>query len=187
MFWRNLTPRSAFITAENINELLTESGFAGDIGILSIDVDGNDYWIWEAVEAAQARIVIVEYNSIFGPDATVSVPYAADFVRGDAHPSLLYAGASIAAQEHLGRSRGYSLVGSNSAGNNAFFVRNDMLGELSAVTPAEAWVESSFRESRDASGRLTWVTGKDRLRLIGDLPLVDVRDGNELLVGDLLK
>ncbi len=186
MFWRNLTPRTAFVTAENINDLLEESGFTDDIGILSIDVDGNDYWIWKAVTVARPRIVIIEYNSIYGPEATVTVPYAPDFVRGEAHHSLLYAGASLAAHEHLGRSRGYSLVGSNGGGNNAFFVRNDVLGDLRALTPAEAWVPTSFRESRDASGRLTWVNGADRLKLIADLPLVDVSNGESLVVRDLL-
>ncbi|MFT5285144.1 MAG: hypothetical protein ACI8TQ_001306 [Planctomycetota bacterium] len=186
-FWRNLTARSTFITAENINQLLTENGFTGDLGILSIDVDGNDYWIWHAVEVAEPRIVIIEYNSIFGPDAAVTVPYKPDFVRGQAHPSMLYCGASLAAQCHLAESRGYVLVGSNSAGNNAFFVRKDVLGDLRPMTAAEAWVESSFRESRDSKGRLTWVTGLDRLELIAKEDLVDVRTGETLKVGDLLK
>jgi len=187
MFSRNLTARSAFITAENINALLEEEGFVGDIGILSIDVDGNDYWIWRAVKVVQPRIVVVEYNSIFGPDATVSVPYKPDFYRGDAHYSLLYSSASLGALAHLAQSRGYSLVGSNAAGNNAFFVRNDVLGDLRPLTSAEAWVESSFRESLDREGRRTWTSGTDRLKIIQDEVLIDVRTDETIRVSDLLK
>jgi len=177
MFLRDLTPRSAFITAENIDGLIVEAGFGGDLGVLSIDIDGNDYWVWEAIRSAQPRIVIVEYNSVFGPDAAVVVPYAPDFYRRTAHFSWLYAGASIAALALLGERKGYALVGSNSAGNNAFLVRKDVLGQLRPLTANEAWVESTFRESRDEAGRMTFLSGTKRLELIADLPLIDVRTG----------
>jgi hypothetical protein len=177
MFLRDLTPRSAFVTAENIDGLIAGAGFGGDLGVLSIDIDGNDYCVWEAIRSTRPRIVVVEYNSVFGPDAAVVVPYAPDFYRRTAHFSWLYAGASIAALALLGERKGYALIGSNSAGNNAFFVRKDVLGVLRPVTASEAWVESTFRESRDEAGRMTFLSGRQRLELIADMPLIDVRTG----------
>jgi hypothetical protein len=115
----------------------------------------------------------------------VTVPYAPDFVRGVAHPSNLYYGASLAALEQLGRDKGYLLVGSNRAGNNAFFVRRDVAGGLAVKSAAEAWREASFRESRDTAGRLTFLEPPEARRLIGALPLVEVPGGASLRVDQL--
>lgn len=183
---RNLRVRSAFITAENIDSLLVEEGFTGDLGILSIDIDGNDYWVWKAITSASPRIVIVEYNSIFGCRHPVTIPYEPAFMRQTAHFSWLYAGASLSAFTHLAESKGYAFVGSNSAGNNAFFVRKDVLGSLRPLTPEEGYVESTFRESRTVDGTQSFLSGKDRLRLIADMPLINVVTGERMLAGDLV-
>ena len=135
VLWKyDLRAECSFITRENINELIARNGIGGDIGLLSVDIDGNDYWIWDAITCVSPRIVISEYNSLFGPTATVSVPYKPNFDRSAAHPSRLYYGASIGALDHLARARGYSLVASNSAGNNVFFVRDDCLAGLRAIS-----------------------------------------------------
>lgn len=187
IYWsRTLKCRSAFITAENLNQLLEDEGFIGDLGIFSIDIDGNDYWVWRALEAATPRIVVVEYNSIFGPKHTVSVPYDPQFFRRTAHHSWLYQGASLAALVQLGHAKGYAFVGSNSAGNNAFFVRRDVLGSLRSLTAAEGYVESTFRESRDESGKPTFLSGSMRLCAIAEMPLTDVTTGSTILARDLI-
>src|SRR6266404_297437 len=78
--WRHtLTAHCAFINRDNINDLLAEAGFTGEIGLLSIDIDGNDYWVWEKLEVVDPVIVIVEYNSIFGSDLAVTIPYDPKF------------------------------------------------------------------------------------------------------------
>ena len=183
--WRNtIEARSAFITRENINDLLTDAGMAGDIGLLSIDIDGNDYWVLDAIEVVTPRILIVEYNSTFGPDAAVSVPYDPEFDRTRAHHSNLYWGASLAALCLAAGRKNLALIGSNTAGNNAFFVRRDVLGDLPTRTPREGWVDSRFRDSRDASGNLTYVAGRAaRQAAIADLPLVEVTTGALTTVG----
>ena len=184
--WRHdLTAISAFIDRTNINHLIAGNGISGEIGLLSVDLDGNDYWIWEALTVVNPRIVVAEYNSVFGPDDAVTVPYDPSFRRGIAHFSNLYWGASIKALEHLGRQKGYALVGSNSAGNNAFFVRRDCLGGLRELTATEAYVESRFRESRNADGALTFLAGINRRRPIADMPLIDVVTGSTRLVSEL--
>ena len=173
--WRHdLTALSAFIDRDNINRLIAQRFRGEALGLLSIDLDGNDYWVWQAITRVRPEIVVCEYNSVFGPKLAVSVPYRADFDRTQAHHSNLYFGASLAALCHLANQKGYAFVGSNSAGNNAFFVRSDCLAGLTPLTAAEGYVESKFRESRDAAGRLSYLSGIERLRAIQDLPLVDV-------------
>ena len=178
---------SAFVTPGNINGVLTHGGFEGEIGLLSIDIDGNDYWLLEGIKAVEPQIVVVEYNSMFGPDLAVTVPYDPRFDRFEAHYSGLYFGASLGALCELASARGYRFVGSSSSGVNAFFVRGDVAGALPEKTAAEGWVASSVRESRDRRGRLTYVgeVGQ-QLRLVGHLPLFNVVDGSTASVAELL-
>lgn len=181
----DLRAKAAMVSAENINELLKSEGVTGDIGLLSVDIDGNDYWVWKAISVIQPRIVVAEYNSLFGPRAAVSVPYDPAFIRSRAHSSMLYFGTSLAALEHLAAEKGYKLVGSNSVGSNAFFVRSDLVGGLKTFAAVQAWRESRFTEARDASGKLSFVRGRARRDVIKDLPVVDVTTGKTLSVGDV--
>lgn len=175
LYWRHaLTAVAAFIDAENINRLIADAGFAGQIGILSVDIDGNDYWVWERMNVVNPIIVVAEYNSVFGPDHAVTVPYDPTFVRGKAHFTNLYWGCSLKALQYLADRKGYALVGSNNAGNNAFFVRRDCLYDLREISVESAYVESRFRESRDASGSLTFLSGRARFDAISSLPVHDV-------------
>ncbi len=101
----------AFINAENINELLKKSNFDLEIGILSIDIDGNDYWIWKAINIINPIIVIIEYNSVFGKNTTWTVPYDPGFVREEKHSSILYFGASLKSLVILAEQKGYAFIG----------------------------------------------------------------------------
>lgn len=181
----NLRAIHAFIDRENINTLLRENGVTGDIGLLSIDIDGNDYWVWDAIECITPRIVICEYDSLLGPDRKVTSPYDPAFDRLKAHSSFLYGGASLAALDHLARRKGYTLVGSNSAGNNAFFVRNDVRGVIPAVTPRQAYVQAQFRNSHDRQGRLTFLPFAECRRVIADMPVVDVEQNITIPIRDI--
>ncbi len=186
IYWKyDLTAEAAFITRDNINNLISGSGITGDIGLLSIDIDGNDYWVWESLDCISPRIVIVEYNAAFGPDTAVSIPYNPDFERSKAHHSNLYWGCSLAALETLGKKKGYSLVGCNSNGNNAFFVRSDVLGPIPELSSIEAYREAHYRESRDAAGQLTYLKGTAAIKEIASLPLIDVTSGARLTVGEI--
>lgn len=187
LFWRYpVAARASFITRENVGALLAESGFDHDLGILSIDIDGVDYHVLEALEAWRPRLLIVEYNAVFGCSRAVTVPYDPDFVRSSRHFSNLYAGASLPAFVHLADRRGYGLVGINGAGNNAFFVRRDLLvAGLDEVTAASVFRDSVFSESRDQAGELSFLRGDDRRRQIADLPLLDVATGETIRVSDL--
>jgi hypothetical protein len=183
--WRyTIDAKTAFIDRDNINDLIGTAGIEGDIGLLSIDLDGNDYWVLEAIDVVAPRIVVAEYNGIFGAEAAVTVPYDREFERGEKHWSHLYWGASLAALTRLANEKSYALVGGNRAGNNAFFVRRDLLGEIPEVAVADAYVQCRFRDSRDPAGELSYVTShEERLELIAALPLVDVDSGGEVTVG----
>jgi hypothetical protein len=185
-FWRHdLVAECAFITRENIAALIAKSGFER-IGILSIDIDGVDWHVLEALEHLRPAILIVEYNGVFGSKATVTVPYDATFFRTRAHFSNLYYGASLAAFDWLARRRGYSLVGGNSTGSNAFFVRDELLNDVvRPVGVAEAFRPAAFREARDRSGALLFPRETERRALIADLPLLDVTTGQLLTVAAL--
>ena len=172
----DLQAKCEWITKDNIDALLQDSGFASDVGLLSIDIDGNDYWIWKAIQSLRPRIVIVEYNSLFGL-SPISVPYAPAFDRTAAHYSNLYYGCSLGALQHLARQKGYILLGSNILGHNAFFLRSDIAGEFQPVPLERAYVRSQFRESRNQSGQLTYVREEDRVKLIEHLPVVNVITG----------
>jgi hypothetical protein len=164
----------AFITRDNINQLLLDfvsKGYDKEIGILSIDIDGNDYWIWEEINVINPAIVIVEYNAIFELNPW-SVPYKSDFYRLDAHESYQYWGASLSAFMHLAGQKGYSFIGCNSNGNNAYFVRKDKLGNLNELSATEGFIDSKFREYKDPTGK-KW-GGKSRIELISGMQVVNV-------------
>ncbi len=176
-YWRHdLTAKQAFITAENVNGLIAEEAMEGGVGILHIDVDGNDYWIWRAIDVVMPEIVIVEYNSLFGPERAITVPYHPDFDRHRAHHSGLFAGSSLAALCDLAQQKDYGFVGSNSAGNNAYFVRNDKIGDLPVLSAPQGYVQCRFREHRNAEGELTYLRGEVAVEDIWGLEVYNTRE-----------
>ncbi|MCP5066732.1 MAG: FkbM family methyltransferase [bacterium] len=118
--------KRAFVTAENINDLFAEHGVPERLDLLSIDIDGNDYWVWKALDRFTPRVVVVEYNIFFRPDDARTMPYDPDHVWQD---DSCYHGASLAALRKLGNEKGYALVHTDSWAPNAFFVLRSELPE----------------------------------------------------------
>src|SRR5579863_9823717 len=136
-----------WVTAENINGLLEKHGYTGEIDLLSLDMDGVDYWIWKAIECVNPRVVVLEFNNALGPEWSVTIPYNPSFITDTNKLSPLlyqkrrvvntfrgkqiadridnYYGASLSAFVKLGKEKGYRLVGCDRLGYNAFFVRSD--------------------------------------------------------------
>jgi len=186
VYWKfDLTAVKAFIDRENINELIEENGFCKEIGLLSIDIDGNDYWIWECIDVINPIIVIIEYNSHFGIHHAFTVPYDPIFNRTETHYSNLFFGCSLKALVLLSEKKGYAFVGSNSNGNNAYFVRNDKLGKIRALTLEEGYVESRFRESLDMEGNLSYLSGSQRLEIIKNMIVYDLESEALVSLRDL--
>lgn len=180
-FWLyDLETKAVFIDKDNINDLVSSPKYK-DIGILSIDIDGNDYHILDQIDMNRLNpsILILEYNSVFGADRKISIPYDKSFVRSEAHYSNLYFGASLAALTGLANRLGYALVGSNSLGSNAFYVRRDLLNDkVHEKSVKEAYVESKFKESRDKENNLSYLRGKERYEAIKGLKVLNTDTGN---------
>ena len=139
---------------------------------MSIDIDGNDYWIWDAIDVVSPAIVIIEYNARFGTAMSVTVAYDRVFVRSQKHHSFIFFGASIKALCGLAEEKGYAFVGCGSAGVNAFFVRRDlMVKEIKELTVEEGYVRNKFRESRNQDGQLIYLSQEDEYKLLTSLPL----------------
>lgn len=120
------------VNAENINDLVSSKGFSGDIDLMSIDIDGNDYYVWRALKAVKPAIVVIETHIEFGYHDVV-VPYDPNYVYPGKHPD--YHGASPVAMVKMAKHKGYRLVGANQRGFNLIFVKNGMAEkELPEVT-----------------------------------------------------
>jgi hypothetical protein len=148
----------SWVTAENVNALIIDNGFEGEIDLLSLDMDGVDYWIWKAIDCVQPKVVALECRPEWGPNRSVTVPYKPDFyvdLKGKTWAA--YGGASLPAFVKLAKEKGYRLVGSTRLLFNVFFVR-DGLGEgilpeipaamvtgdkenLEWVDPKSVWIE----------------------------------------------
>lgn len=176
-YWRySLISKAVFIDKENINELLANTGFS-NIGLLHIDLDGNDYHILTEINLSKLNpsILILEYNSIFGNDRAITIPYDKAFVRTNSHYSNLYWGASLPALNHAASKKGYSLIGCNLAGNNAYFIKNSLLNDkVKKLSIEDAFRESKFRESRNKDYSLSYLAGNERIEMIKGLEVINV-------------
>jgi hypothetical protein len=178
-----------WVTTKNINEIIRSAkNRISGVDILSIDLDGNDYWIVEAADLHEIQVIVVEYNPLFGSDFAVSVPSDDYFNRTTKHHSGLYYGASLRAFNHILSQKGFTFIGSNRVGNNAFFVRQEIVGKIELPVPSDIsrYTDWRIRESRDSSGKLNYISGSDRLEQIKHLPLKDVINRIDMKVIDII-
>ena len=165
----NVKAINKFLDVDNLKDtLLYEGHIPTEIDLLSIDVDGNDYWFWEKINFITPRLVIVEYNASLGPDVSLAVPYDPLFERHKKHDSGFYCSASLTAFNKLAIQKGYSLIGCDSAGVNAFFMRNDCLTDkFPVLTPAEAYRPHASRINRG-------ISQEEQFNMIKDMPYVTI-------------
>lgn len=176
-FWKNkLSVICDFVTIKNINQILKENNFVSDIGILSIDIDGNDYWIWKEIEVIDPAIVIIEYNARFGKELSVTIPYNETFIRNSLNN--LYYGASLSALNKLAEKKNYSLICTNKNGNNAYFVRNNLIPQNHEIikkrTPNECFNINSFKENRDKNNNIVSLTSDEENKIVNEFNLEHV-------------
>jgi hypothetical protein len=131
-----------FAIAPTIDEKIATLTAGRDIDLLSIDLDGNDYYILDAIRSISPRVIVAEYNSKFPPD----VPWIIEYNEAHRWDGTDYFGASLKSLELLLRGRGYSLVGCSILGTNAFFVRTDLVSESRFCVPFTA--ENHYEPSR---------------------------------------
>lgn len=151
--------KQAVITPQNVNLIIEESGFFGEIDFLSIDIDSNDYWVWKALNKIEPKVVVIESQLTFGK-RDIIVPYQNKLSKEPNQNN--YYGASTLALVKLGKSKGYRLVGSNDYGNNLFFIRNGFGENLFPEIDFETTLNSTFAKLQedyfDAIKHLTFVT-----------------------------
>jgi len=155
--------KQAWITAENVNELLTDNGYLGEVDLLSIDIDGNDYWIFKAINVIQPRLLVVETHNEIPSDKSLTVPYRTDFDYRRS-PAEYFRGVSMLGMVRLCRERGYRLIGAHRHGFNAFFLRN---GEGEELFP-EVSVHSVHDNPNTRWSQATWWP------VIKDLPWLEI-------------
>jgi hypothetical protein len=121
-----LNTHVGFVTAENVEQVLSDMEVSPDIDLMSLDVDQNTFHIWQAIESIKPRVVVVEYNATIPPGVEWQAAYDAD----KCWDRTINYGASLTSFEELGRGKGYSLVGCDFHGANAFFVLDALVSEL---------------------------------------------------------
>jgi hypothetical protein len=187
--WRTTVDAvQVWITPDNADGLLSRARTAfGGVDIVSIDIDGNDYWVAQSLDLTGVSVVVVEYQPLFGGALPVSVPRNDTFDRTTQHYSWLYYGASLRAFTELFAERGFTFVGTNRPVNNAFFVRTDRLDGFPLELPdvggdLSEYVDSRIRESRDRSGHLDHLSGAARVEVMAEMPLVSTANSDRLTV-----
>lgn len=171
----NLIAVNYFVNIDNISNILQMSNFEEDLAVLSVDLDGNDYFIIEKINNFKPRILIAEYNSLFGDYRKISIPYQSDFNMTKAHYSNLYFGASLAAITYIANKKGLELVGTTSDGINAFFVRSDLLNNrIKAISVKSAFTKINLHTSRDKNYNLSFLSYNQRQDLIKNMPVFEV-------------
>jgi hypothetical protein len=154
----------ARITADNVNDILMENGYEGEIDLLCLDLDGIDYWIWKSLQVVQPRVVVVEYNNLWGSDDAVTIPYSDGFEAVSTADGPNYSGASLAAFVSLAKARGYRLIGCERLSFNAFFMRADVGTSAFPEVSVDSCLQHSFaKRSR-----------RDRLPTVKEMPWIRV-------------
>jgi hypothetical protein len=157
----------SWVSRDNVNDIIARNGFAGPVDLLSLDMDGVDYWILEAIRSIEPRVIVLEYQDTIGPDRALTVPYSDNFNAYN-YPTTSgmpnYCGASLPAFVKLAKAKGYRLVGCNRYGYNAFFLHNSVgAKEFPEIDTAQC-----FRHPKVLGGM------KERFPLVAHLPWVAV-------------
>jgi len=172
VFNKGVVPFNSFVTVENIEELLRMSTTKSP-DFFALDIDGNDFYLAKSILRSGFRpsIFVVEYNSNFGPEKAVSIPYTPDFDYSKAHESRLYYGASIKAWCCLFSEFGYEFISVESNGINAFFILRDVFPQDFLLSVKGM----SFIDNKIES-QLFGMPWHERYNLISSLPLIVVNE-----------
>jgi len=180
------------INTENIHDLIENSDCFLDLDIFSLDIDGIDYWILNELPENFSKIVVLEYNPLFGSNLEATVPNLPNFDRTSYHYSNLCFGMSLKAAINLMFKKNFYFVGTNLFKNNAFFVNNKFFKKKYfknlQVKSIQYSVNSNFTESRSKDGSLNYLNKENRFKEILDCEVVDLSNNNKInKIKDLLK
>ena len=188
IFWKyNLNLKHSFVTKKNINNIIRSFKLNGEIGLLSLDIDGVDYWIWKEINLIKPIIFVCEFNSTFGNKHRITVPYKQNFDRTKFHYSNLAFGASLKAFIKLSEEKGYQYIGTNSNGVNAYFIKKNYYRNIKKKIINISSYVSNTRESRNKNYKKTFLTGKKRVEIISNLSLVDLKNDKMIKLKNIKK
>jgi hypothetical protein len=149
--------KHAWLTRDNINQLISENGYCGEIDLLSLDIDGNDYYIMEAITIIKLRVIICETHNVIPSDMALTIPYETEFNRMvGLHPDFM--SVSLLAMKKLLNTKGYRLVGSHQYGFNAIFILNGIGTDYFPEVSVESVHDNSYTKFRNATA---WKDVKD--------------------------
>ena len=184
--WKgDLTIVESFINSKNVLDILNNSNFNQDVDFFSIDIDGTDYWVLEKLPNSFSKIVVLEYNAVFGPELEVTVPNIEKFNRTDYHYSNLCFGASLKALINLMMKKNFVFVGTNLTLCNAFFVSKEYINQININIPdindLSNYTNSFIRESRSIKGFKNYLSDKNRIKEIENCEVINIKKNNELI------
>ncbi len=163
------------IQKENINKIFKNFKLPKEIGLLSLDIDGIDYWVWKELNIIKPVLFVCEFNSIFGDKKAVTVPYNKNFNRTKFHYSNLAFGASLEALKFICKKKNYIFLGTNSNGVNAYFINKKYFKFIKNKIKIYKSFSSKTRESRDKKYKKSFVRADKRFEILKGLKLVDVK------------
>ena len=185
-FWKNdLYFCQKTITPSNISSVINSYGFKNDCNLLSIDIDGNDFWVLKNIELSHVDIVVAEYNPLFGSNLSLTVPQNENFDRNKF--KKIFYGASLTAIIELMESKGFMFVGANSACNNAFFInknKKEFFLNLK-VEELKEYTKFTFREIKENSYKENQIS--NLIDKIKDFEIYDLNKKKIFKIKDLKK
>lgn len=158
--------KQAWLTRKNINHLISENGFQGGIDLLSLDIDGNDYYIMEVIKVIKPRVIICETHNVIPSDMALTIPYREDFYYSDGKQHEEFRSVSLLAMKKLLFKKGYRLVGSHRYGFNAIFMLNEVGQDYFPEVSVESVHDNAYTKFRKESA---W-------KEVIDLPWVKIKD-----------
>lgn len=178
--WKSTShAETTFVTPNNIQEIFYRAhAFMGGVDILSIDIDSNDYWVAQKIPFDDIKVAIVEYNPNFGANQSLTIPENENRSRFDIHPSGLIFGASLRAWIDFMTIKGFTFVGSNRIGNNAFFIKSNLASmvhiNLPNTTDLSVFVDWRIRDTRTELRKFDFKTPSEVKAVIKEMPLWDL-------------
>jgi len=184
--WKyDLNSHNLLVDKKNINKMISNLNLPKEIGLLSLDIDGIDYWVWEKINVVEPVIFVCEINSALGDKHAISVPYNKNFNRTKFHYSNLAFGASLPAFKYISELKGYKFLGTNSNGVNAYFVKKSYFKHLKRKIQKIVSFKSKTKESRDKNYKKNYLSGLNRIKQIENTTFVEVRSNKKIKIKDI--
>ena len=185
IYWKhNLLAKNHFITRDNVNKIFKHYNFDKKLSLLSLDIDGNDYWILKNMNL-KAEILVCEYNGLFGDINEITIPYKKNFNRKNEHYSNLYFGCSIKSLITLLKKKSYIFIGTNSAGNNAYFINKKRFKYIKNKIKNIKIFKPKFRESRNKQNKKTYLNLNESIKKISQKKIINLKNNKIIKIGDI--